>query len=735
MRVFTIFIVLVVCSLHAAVVGSIRGIVHDPDHRPVGGAQVAIQSATSDYSRHLTTAADGSFEATALPVGAYQVTVIREGFAPAVQQIVVASGAAPVLHFPLLLSARSEQVTVSESALATDPEHVTPSTIVSRSEIAETPGAGLTNSLRAITNYVPGAWVTHDQLHLRGGHQVTWAIDGVPIPNTNIASNVGPQIDPKDIDYLEAQRGGYSSAYGDRTYGVFNVVPRTGFERSREAELFTTFGSFHQTNDQLNFGDHTEKFAWFAGVDGNRSDYGLETPGPPVLHDRAWGLGGMGTLIYNRSANDQFRLVASLRRDDYQIPNDPDAQAAGVRDVERERDGVADFSWVHTFRPGVLLTVSPFYHYNAANYDGGPNDSPISTTQHRTSRYAGAQIALNVVTSRHNATAGFYGFGQADYEFIHVIANDGSAPPLAQTLRPTGQLEAGFLEDQYKPFPWLTVMAGVRLTRFAGPLSENAATPRAGGSVRIPRLKWVFRAFWGRYYEAPPLSTVTGPVLAYAAAQGLDFIRLRGERDEEHQFGLTVPLGGWSLEVNNYHQRAHNYFDHNAIGNSNVFFPVTLDRARLYGWEVSLRSPRIARRGDIYLTYAHARAEGSGAITGGLTDFSPPASGYFLLDHDQTQTLHAGFHWSLPWRVTAGSDIYYGSGFTDGSADSPAHLPGHTTFDISLGKQVNEKLTVSVTALNAANRRFLLDNSPTFGGTHYAEPRQVYVQLRYRFRL
>ena len=49
---------------------------------------------------------------------------------------------------------------------------------------------------------------------------MTWAIDGVPIPNTNIASNIGPQIDPKDIDYIEAQRGGYSSAYGDRTYGL-----------------------------------------------------------------------------------------------------------------------------------------------------------------------------------------------------------------------------------------------------------------------------------------------------------------------------------------------------------------------------------------------------------------------------------------------------------------------------------------------------------------------------------
>ena len=54
----------------------------------------------------------------------------------------------------------------------------------------------------------------------------------------------GPQIDPKDIDYLEAERGGYSAAYGDRTYGVFNVVPRTGFERNNEGEFYSTFGSF-----------------------------------------------------------------------------------------------------------------------------------------------------------------------------------------------------------------------------------------------------------------------------------------------------------------------------------------------------------------------------------------------------------------------------------------------------------------------------------------------------------
>jgi len=721
--------------LWSAVFGTVRGVVHDPDHRPVPDAQVLVKSASSDFSQKVATDSGGAFEATTLPVGAYTVTVMRDGFATSIQQVVVASGSAPVLHFQLALGARQEQVNVSETALTVNPEQMTPTTIISRSEIAATPGADLSNSLRGITDYVPGAWVTHDQLHVRGGHQVSWAIDGVPIPNTNIASNVGPQIDPKDIDYLEAQRGGFSSAYGDRTYGVFNAVPRTGFERNNEGELFTTFGTFHQTNDQINFGNHTGKFAYFGSVNGNRSDYGLETPGPDVLHDRVWGLGGMGTLIYNRDANNQFRFVTLLRRDDYQIPNDPDAQAAGVRDVERERDALANFSWVRTLRPGLLLTVSPFYHFNRANYDGDPNDIPVSATQHRESQYAGAQIALNAVSARHNASAGVYGFGQRDDEIVHLIANDGSGLAAAQDRPSTGHLEAGFLEDQFKAFSWLTLTAGVRLTHFSGGISENAASPRLGGAIRIPHLNWVFRGFWGEYYQAPPLSTVSGPLLDLAVSKGLGVIPLHGERDQEHQFGLTIPLRGWAVEVNNYHQRARNYFDHNAIGNSNVFFPITIDGARLYGWEISIRSPRIAGRGDAYVTYAHAHAQGSGSISGGLTDFSPPESGYFLLDHDQRHTLHTGFNFRLPWRTTGGGDLYYGSGFTDGSSDVPGHLAGHTTFDFSLSKDIAEKLTISLAALNLLNRRFLLDNSLTFGGTHYAEPRLIYVQLRYRFRI
>jgi outer membrane receptor protein involved in Fe transport len=60
-------------------------------------------------------------------------------------------------------------------------------------------------------------------------------------------------------------------------------------------------------------------------------------------------------------------------------------------------------------------------------------------------------------------------------------------------------------------------------------------------------------------------------------------------------------------------------------------------------------------------------------------------------------------------------------------------LPGHTTFDLSLSKQVGERLSVSLSATNVANRRVLLDNSFTFGGTHYLNPREIFAQVRYRF--
>jgi len=42
-------------------------------------------------------------------------------------------------------------------------------------------------------------------------------------------------------------------------------------------------------------------------------------------------------------------------------------------------------------------------------------------------------------------------------------------------------------------------------------------------------------------------------------------------------------------------------------------------------------------------------------------------------------------------------------------------------------------VSFAVTALNVTDRHLLIDNSLTFGGTHFNNPREVYAEFRYRF--
>lgn len=721
-----------ICSLAsvAANVGSVHGIVHDPQHRPISGAEVKIRSANSDWSQSTRTDDDGEFTFNPVPIGDYRVTVSQKGFAETEQVVTVASSTAPVLHFSLNVAATEEVVNVSSEAPVANVDSSTPTTLVGRSDIARTPGADRSNSLAIITDFVPGAYFTHDQLHVRGGHQTTWLIDGVEIPNTNIASNLGPQFDPKDIDYLEVQRGSYEADEGDRTYGIFNVVPRTGFERNNQAELIVNAGNFYQTNDQINFGSHTDRFAYYASVNGNRSNLGIETPVGQIIHDAENGYGGFASFIFNVDPQDQLRLVTSLRRDYYQIPNSP---GDTVADGEHESDAFVNFSWVKTFNAKTVLTVSPFYHFNSANYEGSPNDFPVSTTDERGSRYIGGQANFSVTLPRNDAQVGFYGFHQHDDQTFSLIFNDLSNPNFADHEPADGSLEAVYIQDKLKLTPWLTLMGGVRQTHFSGNIVENATSPRVGAALQIPRVNIVFRAFYGDFYQAPPLITASGPLLEFVTSNSLGFIPLHGERDEEHQFGVTIPYRGWALDIDEFRTKVKNFFDHNPVGNSNIFFPITIDGALIRGWEVTLRSPRLGRLGHVHLAYSNQVALGEGAVTGGLTDFSTP-TGFFTLDHDQRNTLNVGFDANLPWHAFASTNVYYGSGFSNGDPTIPgSHLPGHTTFDVSMGKSFGERFSASVSILNVANRHLLIDNSLTFGGVHFNNPREIYGEVRYRF--
>ena len=700
----------------------LRGIVHDPQHRPIVGAQVTVHGTT------IASDANGEFQISNIPEGAYTVTVSAPGFQSLARQVTVTAGKEPVLHLQLEVAGVNASVEVSGAMSRLNTQTSTVQTMVAPQEIVRTAGADQTNSLAMITDFTPGAYMVHDMLHMRGGHQVNWFLDGIPVVNTNIAANVAPLINPKNVQELEVERGGFSSEYGDRTYGFFNVVTPSGFDRNNEGEIIASAGNFYSTDDQINFGSHTERFAYYASLDGSRSELGLAPPVSQVIHDQYSGLGGFVSLFYNLDANNQFRWIGSVREDHYQVPNGPDDQAAGTRDLDLEKDYLGGFHWTHTFADGVTFTLSPYYHFNSAQYVGGPNDTPFLLNDNGRSSYFGGRSVLQVQKKRHNLHVGIEVWGQHDNTFFGLTANPGGAV-LNQAETHWANSNALFLEDQYKATSWLTFDLGLRLTHYSGLVNENAADPRLGAAIRIPRLNWILHGYYAYYYQPPPLDSLAGSALDFAASEGFGFIPLPGERDIQHDIGLSIPVAGWSVDVDNFHTSARNFLDHDVIGDSGIFIPLTDLGAIISGTEVSLRSPRLFHMAQWRVAYSNQIGQGIGPITGGLLEDAP--TGNFLLDHDQRNTVSSVLSLTLPGHMWATPSYQFGSGFLNG--DGPSHLPPHSTFDLSIGKTLGEQWTVSASAVNIANTRYLLDTSNTFGGTHYINPRQIYGEVRYRF--
>ncbi len=566
-----------------------------------------------------------------------------------------------------------------------------------------------------ITDYTPGAYMTHDMLHMRGGHQVDWLIDGVEIPNTNIATNLGAQIDPKDIDYLEVQRGSYNADIGDRTYGVFNVVPRTGFERNREAELVLTAGNFFQTNDQLNFGDHTENFAYYASLNGNRSDYGLAPPIGQVLHDATNGYGGFASFIYNRTPKDQFRLVAQLRQDYFQIPYDPDPNELREPAVRLQRPARRP---ARDRRPLDLL-LAP--HLQRLHRPPGLALLPLQQGRLRLQPQRHAR--------RHHRQPLLHLRRRAGLHHHRDRAQHAPGRPLL--LRPARQLPLRRHLQRRQRQPQLLYARlrqrrrrrGVRLRQLQSHLlahphrrpapvalpgrsspktqptrasASPSASPNSTGSsaastaASISRRRCSPRRGPVVQYRAAPTTPRLSPCTANATKSTSSACRFPSAAGcstptpsrPASTTSSTTPTSATPASTSPSPSTAPS----SAPGSSPCARRGSGTSARRTS-PTPTRSPSSAATSP---AASSARPIGDPACDAGF-DYTP-------VDHDQRNTLNVGFNATLPWQAYASTNVYYGSGFTNGSPDPTtpypnAYLPQHTTVDLSLGKTFGEQFS------------------------------------------
>ena len=296
----------------AALFGSVREIVHDPQHRPVGNASVQIKSVNSDWSQTAQTNDDGEFSVSAIPFGDYTVIVTASGFSATKQFITLASDTSQVLHFMLSLAPVSQTTVVQSDMASSAVETFTPTTLIDREDILRTPGADLTNSLAMITDFTPAAYMTRHAPY-------AWRAPDLLAHRR--------RSDPRHQHRHEPGPAGQSSRHrrhGNSPRQLQRAVRRPHLrhvqhppkvrlrhEQHRRAGQRPSAASI-ETDDQIEprRAATAAKFAYYASLNGNRSNLGLKTPVVQVLHDAENGFGRIHVADVQRRTEGS----AALRR-------------------------------------------------------------------------------------------------------------------------------------------------------------------------------------------------------------------------------------------------------------------------------------------------------------------------------------------------------------------------------------------------------------------------------------
>ena len=110
----------------ATIFGTVSGLIHDPQHRPVQGAQVTLRAANSAWTKSVSSNDSGEFRFDSVPLGEYTVTVELAGFATEEQKLVLSSGRDIRTHFSLTVAQAKETVEVKDASIASIPSPLLP---------------------------------------------------------------------------------------------------------------------------------------------------------------------------------------------------------------------------------------------------------------------------------------------------------------------------------------------------------------------------------------------------------------------------------------------------------------------------------------------------------------------------------------------------------------------------------------------------------------------------------
>jgi outer membrane cobalamin receptor len=467
-------------SSRAGASAAIRGVVLDPDQRPVAGAEVWLDT-PAGTARRTRSGPDGSFVLEALPPGAYVVRASHPGLFAEPVDVRLDAGDDRRVTIALRVSAVTETVVVSagqvETAITTAPAAVT---VFDRGDLAARQIVTLAEALRL----VPGLGVAQSggpgaltSVFPRGGESdyTLVLVDGVRLNSFGGAFDFAA-LPAAGVERVEVVRGPQSALFGaDAIGGVIHVVTArpAGFELDLSAEG----GSRRSGRGTARAAGRMGPWWWNAEVERFASDgYTGRAPatGETVSnddHDRSLGQAIVGFERGAFAARVQGRLFRAERGYPGPFGSDPNGTFGGVDRVSRgwtDHDTLG-VSATHTagarLRTRAQLTV--------ADLEGrfrSPFGESRSSTRRVTVR-AQADLALS--------PAAGLSFGA---ETLDERATSTFITGAAGRMLPITRLVAGgFAEARLEHRNRLALAAGLRVERIhRDPLeaNENPFSPR-----------------------------------------------------------------------------------------------------------------------------------------------------------------------------------------------------------------------------------------------------------------
>jgi len=656
-------------------------------------ASVEIVSEANQYRNSLWTSEQGNLTIRRLPYGIYRLEVAQPGFAPASEDVEIRSSVPAEYTIRLRVSTQNETVTVKADDTLLDPDRAGSVNEIGTDAIEHRLTALPGRSIQDLVNTQPG-WLYEGNavLHPRGSeYQTQFVVDGIPLTD-NRSPSFGPEIGADDVDSMSIYTAGFPAEYGRKMGGVVEVNTLHNADEGLHGQAVLSGGSYATMSAFVSGQYIRGRNTFGVSASGGGTDHYLN----PVVPQNFTNNGTVGDFSgnYQRDLtnNDRVNLIVRHEFSRYALPNEmvqqswcyPAGQEVGPpcqRQTANNVETMGIVSYQHIFSSNVIGDFRGMVRSNANNFNSNALSTPIILYQHNwfNEIYFKGMVAIS--HGPHEWKVGVESDNLfLNENFSYVITDPSQFDPgtaltfnfpgadPGQGKRPDLE-QSAFVQDQIHLGNWMMNL-GVRWDHYQLLVNQNAVQPRVAISRYFPSLGMVAHFSYDRIFQTPSFENLLLSSSFEAQSINPDFLNLPVEPSEGNYYeaGISKALGSQlRLDANYYRRTVSNYADDDQIANTTISFPISFQKAIIYGAEAKLEVPNWHGLSG-FASYSYMVGNAWFPVTGGLflgADVQAAESqlgGHFPDSQDQRNTVFTRWRYQLKPRLWIAAGIQYGSG-------------------------------------------------------------------------